>query len=466
MLIHAHIENSIPGYELAGNKRVIRKGAPAQAIYPLGLKHGGAMILETRNTVKHQPTMSQPMPEFPLADADKCVKCALCLPHCPTYRDSLDEGESPRGRIALMQGMATGALAITPTLTGHLDRCLDCRACEAVCPAEVPYGHLIDSARRELAKRGYAERFTARVFAWWMRSAARLRALYWLLWIAQLLRLPKLAAPFPSLARLSRLLPRVRRPHAWQAVYPAFGSEHEVELFLGCVARIVQPEVSAAAIRVLNALGYSVRVPPNQTCCGALDQHAGRSAYVAQLVRQNLDAFNANRSDVTIIDTASGCGATLIEYSMLTDDPRAPNMAMRVHDITTFILQAPGLVNIKFRPLPARVLIHSPCTLKNVLKSEKTVAQLLRLIPELEIDALPSSTGCCGAAGAYLINQPEISQRLADSIAATIAQQPLSLLISSNIGCALQLSAAIKRSGLDIPVMHPIELLAQQLPGA
>ena len=57
--------------------------------------------------------MHQASTAFPLADADKCVKCALCLPHCPTYRESLDEGESPRGRIALMQGFATGALDIT-----------------------------------------------------------------------------------------------------------------------------------------------------------------------------------------------------------------------------------------------------------------------------------------------------------------------------------------------------------------
>lgn len=410
--------------------------------------------------------MSQPMLEFPLADADKCVKCALCLPHCPTYRDSLDEGESPRGRIALMQGFVTGALEITPRLVGHLDRCLACRACEAVCPAEVPYGRLIDAARRELAKHGYAEHFTARAFAWWMRGVPRLRALRWLLWIAQLLRLPKLATPFSSLARLSRLLPQVRLPQAWQMVYPASGSEREVELFLGCIARVVQPGVSIAAIRVLNALGYSVRVPAQQTCCGALDQHAGRSAHAAQLIRQNLDAFNAGHGAAPIIGTASGCGATLIEYGLLADDPRAATTAARVHDITTFILQEPGVANIKFRPLPVRILIHSPCTLKNVLKSEKTVAQLLRLIPELEIDAMPASTGCCGAAGAYLINQPEISQRLADGIVSGIAQQPPSMLVSSNIGCALQLSAALKRHRLNIPVIHPVELLAQQLPGA
>src|SRR5579859_3668385 len=112
--------------------------------------------------------MASPIPSFPLADADKCVKCALCLPHCPTYKVARDEGESPRGRIALMQGLATGKLDATPRLAAHLDHCLACRACEAVCPAEVPYGKLIDAARLELGRQGLGEPASAHVFAFFM----------------------------------------------------------------------------------------------------------------------------------------------------------------------------------------------------------------------------------------------------------------------------------------------------------
>ncbi|MGH8370940.1 MAG: 4Fe-4S dicluster domain-containing protein, partial [Gammaproteobacteria bacterium] len=105
-------------------------------------------------------------PDFPLADADKCVKCALCLPHCPTWRETRNEAESPRGRIALMQGFATGALEITPRLAAHLNQCLGCRACEAVCPAEVPYGKLIDAAHATLQTQGQHEGWLARALAW------------------------------------------------------------------------------------------------------------------------------------------------------------------------------------------------------------------------------------------------------------------------------------------------------------
>src|SRR5690242_15159711 len=121
-------------------------------------------------------------PAFPLADADKCVKRALCLPHCPTYRVSKDEGESPRGRIALMQGLVTGKLEMTPRGRPQLAQCMARRACEAVCPAEVPYGKLIDAARAELRRRGHEEPWIARHFARHMRSNFQRRLVQRFLW--------------------------------------------------------------------------------------------------------------------------------------------------------------------------------------------------------------------------------------------------------------------------------------------
>src|SRR5579859_5355125 len=195
---------------------------------------------------------------FPLADADKCVKCALCLPHCPTYRVSKDEGESPRGRIALMQGMASGALEVTPRLAAHLDHCLACRACEAVCPAEVPYGRLIDSARAALTERGRGEPFSARLFANLMGRRGLQRAVHALLWWSQragLSRLLRRANGLGSkgLRRRLEILPEVAKPREWRDAYASRASSGEMaSLFLGCVAEITQPEVSAAAVQVLN----------------------------------------------------------------------------------------------------------------------------------------------------------------------------------------------------------------------
>jgi len=408
--------------------------------------------------------MLQVSTDFPLADADKCVKCALCLPHCPTYRDSRDEGESPRGRIALMQGFATGALDITPALTGHLDRCLACRACEAVCPAEVPYGKLIDAAREQLVRHGHQETRMVRLLAVCMRHPVLLRCMHVLMWLTQLLGLHKLAFMSPRLQRLAKMLPTVAIPHRWKPAYrPSHGGQQEVELFLGCIARITQPQVMRASIQLLIALGYSVRIPEGQTCCGALDQHAGRAVQASALALKNLDAFSDDAA-MPVLNTASGCGATLGEYPSLVTDARAAAFSNRSQDISAFLAGQEQLKHIKFKPLPVSVLLHSPCTLKNVLKADKAVAELLRCIPELKLEILPNSTGCCGAAGSYVMSEPEIADRLADNIVAAVKKVHPAILVTSNVGCSLHLRAALQCHGLDIPLLHPLELLAKQLP--
>lgn len=408
--------------------------------------------------------MSQRFARFPLADADRCVKCALCLPHCPTYRETLDEGESPRGRIALMQGFATSVLEITPRLSAHLDHCLACRACEAVCPAEVPYGELIDAARTELAFQGQAEPMRSQVFAFCMRHRPVLRTLHILLWGWQRLGLLTLASRSRGLRRLLRLLPPLSLPRAWPRVSPrAAPGGPNVALFLGCIARVTQPEVTQASIRLLRAIGCSVQIPKGQSCCGALDQHGGRPNLAAALAVRNLDAFDTVGNS-PVLYTASACGATLNEYPRVVVDSRAAGFRTRTCDIASFLAAQSNFDRIPFKAWTATVLVHSPCTLKNVLKTDRSVMALLHRIPGLEVDMLPGDTGCCGAAGAYVMTQPTVADRLADHIIATVGKSRPTALVTSNVGCALHLRAALQRHGLEIPLLHPVEIMARQLP--
>jgi glycolate oxidase iron-sulfur subunit len=407
--------------------------------------------------------MSLPLPDFPLADADKCVKCALCLPHCPTWRATRNEAESPRGRIALMQGFATGALEITPRLATHLDQCLGCRTCEAVCPAEVPYGKLIDAAHAALFAHGQRESRLARSLAWWVRRGWRLRLLHGVFWFTQKSGLQRLVGFSRPLRRLTRLMPSLRTPARRHALYPATGIRRgEVNLFLGCIASITEPQVGDATIAILTAAGYDVQIPATQTCCGALDQHAGRTRAAARLAALNLAAFGTNQAPV--ISTASGCGATLAEYSHIADTGTAAAFTGRHQDVSQFLTTLAALDRIAFTAWPATVVLHNPCTLRNVLKSDQNVVTLLQRIPELNIVVLPASTGCCGAAGSYLLNQPQMADQLGDAVADTIVSTRAAALVTSNVGCAMHLAAALARRGHPLPVMHPTEILARQLP--
>jgi len=393
--------------------------------------------------------------------ADQCVKCGLCLPHCPTYRVTLNEAESPRGRIALMQGLASGALAASPALQGHLDGCLTCRACEVVCPADVPYGRLIDAARELLAAREPRRARLARTMAAvLMRRPLRLAvaAPLWLYRRSGLQRLVRATRLLGrgSLARLESLLPDIHLPRFPRG--PGTAGATPVTLFTNCTSPLVEPQALQAAVTLLGRLGCAVDVPAGQTCCGALHQHAGLAREARGCVARNVRAF---AGAAPVLGIASGCTAQLLEYELLSPAPAARDFAGRVRDIHAYLAGHPAFAQLPFKPLPARVLLHTPCTMHNVVKGHAAVRTLLERIPGLHIDALDS--GCCGAAGSYFLTQPAMADTLAQiKVAQAQAARP-DYVVSSNAGCAMHLAAALRRAGVTVPVWHPLRLLAQQL---
>lgn len=396
-----------------------------------------------------------------LADADRCVLCGMCLPHCPTYGLTRNEAESPRGRISLMLAVARGQLEPTPGLHGHLERCLGCRACEAMCPSKVAYGRLLRNAREHLYRRQHsrlADTLATPARRTLLRGALRLFQASGLQRATQKLHLLGRGAA----GRLVQGLPEVGPAPALPALTPAQGPERgQVALFVGCTGDLLQRTLLHDARRLLSALGYTVHIPPAQGCCGALHVQQGDGDSARHLARQNLAAFPAEAE--AIISVASGCGALLHEYDQLLEDEQAAAFARRVVDINAFLAAAEWPDTLALRPLAQKVAVHESCTLRNVLHAHKALYTLLRRIPQLEVVELPHNERCCGAAGSYLIDQPEDADALrADKIAAVAELQP-QLLASANIGCAMHLAAGLREAGLAVEVVHPVTLLARQL---
>jgi glycolate oxidase iron-sulfur subunit len=399
-------------------------------------------------------------PSLPLQAADLCVKCGMCLPHCPTYGVTLDEAESPRGRLALMQGLASGLIVADPKAEAHLDGCLTCRACEVVCPARVPYGRLIDATRERLAVLRPERTRVARLMAA-VLTRPGWRALVLLpLWLYQRLGLQALVRTLHllgsgRLARLESLLPRLHLPRR-PAVAPAARAA-DVQLFTNCTSPIAEPETLRAAVRLLEALGCAVEVPAAQACCGALHQHAGLPEPARACATRNLAAF---AGAAPVVGVASGCTAQLLEYELLAGSAGAA-FGRRVRDLGGFLLAHPKFATLAFAPLEARVLVHTPCTQRNVVKAPDTTRRLLERIPGLALEALDSA--CCGAAGSYFVTQPAMADALlAPKLEAARRAQPV-LLVSSNVGCAMHLAAGMRRAGITARVSHPLALLAEQL---
>ncbi len=396
--------------------------------------------------------------------ADRCVKCGLCLPHCPTYGLEMLESDSPRGRIALMEGLASGELPVSDGMIRHLDGCLGCRACEIACPAEVPYGRLLDAARTVLREHRVRPRLSWRFFALAVQSRwmVRLGAVF-----MQLLGRVRRASGVSfkkriGLSRLLRLIPdqvsisRLARFHPANAVAEKRGT---VELFTGCLGEALERDTLTATIRVLNGMGFDVRVPSGQGCCGAIHQHAGYPQKAAQLAANNIRAF---AGDHMVIVVSTGCLASLCEYDdFFPDNNRredARQFAARCTDVNEFLNEQPGAgaANVDCSGTDGSVAIHTPCTRKVIPGNSRSARELLAR--RANIDCLTLGDGqCCGAAGAYMLDQPESSQALAERYDIGIAP----VLLTSNIGCRMQLEALCRQQGITATVAHPVSLLVE-----
>lgn len=416
-----------------------------------------------------------------LSQADQCVKCGLCLPHCPTYVKTLDENESPRGRIALLQGLASQSLPASAKLAAHLEHCLGCRACEAVCPSRVAYGHISDEGRTLLAAQrpppaGRRLGLALLTRRRWLHAAARVLRVYERSGLRRLargtglLRLLGLGRrPGRRLSDWDAQLPSLPPVHRWQEHYPAQGRVRgTVALFTGCIASIVDEPTLRAAVRTLTAIGYNVVVPNTQTCCGALHQHSGDIETALDMARKNIHAF-ADENFEAVISCASGCGAQLSEYGSLDWDESdvalreaAATLGRRTTDISAFLADqewptAP-------RALNAHVAVHDPCSLRNVLRAQDSVYRLLGRIPELTVSALPGNARCCGSAGTYMLTEPEMADSLRREKLDAITASAPDVVVTSNIGCAMHLANGLRsRAGNKPEILHPITLLERQL---
>lgn len=416
----------------------------------------------------HAPRPDQT--SFPLAEADRCVLCGLCLPHCPTYRMTQDENESPRGRISLMRAIATGTFPMGEQIAKHLSLCLACRACEQTCPSGVRYGELIEAGRAQVRSRQDLP-WLARLGLALMARPRLLEKLGSVLRHYQVSGLQRLvrgngALRWLGLRRLEALLPAVPGTQDWQTFYPARGVKRgRVALFLGCVARILDAPTLAIAVRLLTRFGYEVVVPAEQTCCGALHRDAGYAHTALALAARNLAIFHPTHDDIgeidAIVSVASGCTGALADHNhaaTMRADSYPP-----VVDINHFLAEQALPETLWLAPLAAKVVIHDPCSLRNALHAEHSVYSLLHRIPKLELIALPENHLCCGGAGAYPLRQPAMAERLrADKLMHLKQLQP-AILVTANIGCALHLAAGVRTSGITTEIIHPIVLFEQQL---
>ena len=412
-------------------------------------------------------------------DYSRCIHCGLCLDHCPTYRLWGKEADSPRGRVRQMLLVDQGRLELGDAFVTHMDRCLDCRACETACPSGVEYGKLIELARAQIeqkVRRPWTSRLARNfVYRWLLPHPSRIRALARIARLAQasgleaLLRGSQIARVFGMQERLE-LFPRIDSEFFDSRIggtFPAIGKRRaRVAFFAGCVARVTFTALNDATIRVLQANGCEVFVPPEQVCCGALAAHAGMRDVARELAQANFRAFAAGDVDA-IVTNAAGCGSTLKEYSHLfaaTDaaSTEAAKFSANVRDVTEFLDQL-GLVapmeNPTKRDSLLRVTIQDSCHLIHGQKIREAPRKLLRAIPGVEIVEMQRADQCCGSAGVYNVTQTQASMDLLAEKMTAAKATGAQVIATANPGCILQLRAGAAKFQTGQEVLHIVELL-------
>lgn len=360
-----------------------------------------------------------------------------------------------------MQGLLQGELQPSARLAGHLDRCLACRACEAVCPANVPYGRMIDLVRVELNAEGFGATRRERLLASVATRPRVWRALAWLLRGVQRAGLTALLARLGIAPRMLRRLPpphAPRYPHA-RSVPPDGAIRGEIDLFLGCIADPFDAVTHESALRMLRALGYRVRLPAAGRCCGALDTHAGRAEAGRAQLERTLREFEGRESP--ILFSSSGCGAPLTEAADWLDTEAARAFSARCREITAWLAEQP-LGNLAWTTPREPVAVHVPCTQRNGLRDAGAAERLLAALPGQRVVPL-AHQACCGAAGSYMLAHPDNADALADQTLDAMQQTGCRVLLTTNIGCALHLRGRARERGQDFELLHPLSWLARHL---
>ena len=410
-----------------------------------------------------------------------CVHCGLCTAACPTYLETGDENNSPRGRIYLMRAVVDGRLELRDKVEKHLDLCLDCRSCETACPSGVQYGRLIEPFRAS-QRNAEAAAGKARNNDWFhrwilyglfpfpqrMRWALAPAALMQKLGIDRLLDKTGLTKLLPErMQRMQRFLPRlVPGGPALPELLPAIGPRRaRVALFTGCVADAVFRHTHWATARVLQQNGCDVVVPRQQVCCGAIHYHSGADAPAMELAQTNAAVFDASAVDAVIVNVA-GCAAMLKDYGHIAHEIAPQNKqlhdalnrcAAKMKDVSEFLAEL-GLIPPEGE-IKLRAVYQDACHLVHAQRIREQPRDLLAHIPGLEIVPIAEPEICCGAAGSYNLTEPEMSDRLAQRKLENILKANPQAVVTGNVGCSMQIQAALRQAGRDIWVAHPMELL-------
>ncbi|MGW5771032.1 FAD-binding and (Fe-S)-binding domain-containing protein [Streptomyces longwoodensis] len=441
----------------------------------------------------------------------RCVGVAKCRTTsaggpgvmCPSFRVTGEEAHSTRGRARLLHEMLAGELVTdgwrSPEVRDALDLCLACKGCRSDCPVGVDMA----TYKAEFLHHHYAGR---------RRPAAHYslgRLPRWLRWAsgARLTALVNALAAVRPLARVGKRLAGVAPERAvprlagetfsrWWRRTAGRGSGSSggaggsggagplVVLWPDTFTEHLTPSVGRAAVRVLEAAGLRVALPPTlrmrgrpvgdgrsrsplalltarraRVCCGLTYVSTGQLDHARVVLRRTLDLMEpVLETAAPVVVLEPSCAAALRGDlpELLPDDPRAARLATRVLTFAEALERyAPSWVPPRVdRPAVGQTHCHQHAVLGDA--PDRRLRAAAGLVGEL-------SGGCCGLAGNFGFERGhfEVSRACADEqlLPALRDAPPDAVVLADGYSCRTQVE---QLSGTR--ARHLAEVLAEALP--
>ncbi len=390
-----------------------------------------------------------------------CAKCGACSVVCPVYRVEPREALIARGKMHLL------SLPLAQQPSAHFQdifsRCLLCRACEQVCPRNLPITGLVTRARSGFSL-FYGRHGLQKVLA---RKALGSSALLQGLVRAGISLRRVNALPAHSGLRIKLGLLEAPSPLPTdEDLFSGSANGSGISYFSGCLARHLQPSVGRAVLDLAGAGGQDLSTPDAQCCCGLAASAAGKVEEARRLAWRNIETFAGSHGP--ILTSCGSCSSHLAVYpDLFADDPDRQQLARafsnRVVEFSSFFLNHlhhalifPGSQKIK-------IFYHDPCHLRFSRAGREAPRNLIDRIDNLE--RLESADGpqCCGQGGLFHLGYPELSRKIFQRCADGALVRSPDLVTTTCSGCLMQWQQGVAENDLPILVRHLALVLADCL---